>query len=148
MHTSFIFACLRKLLRASLVSWRDIMCPCRWSSTAPSPLRSSLAPNCSGLALQFFGVALTVSCLPFGKCVCFSMQLLRLVLGVVGVGGSISPLFAGPSFFKHQGVPGWVGAARRVPKKPPLHARALPGSTNFVGTNAQAHLLVMSLMPY
>ena len=25
------------------------------------------------------------------------------------------------------------------------HARAVPGSTNFVGTNAQAHLLVMSL---
>ena len=42
------------------------------------------------------------------------MQLLRLVIGVVGVGGSILPLFAGPSFFKHQGVPGWVGAVRRV----------------------------------
>ena len=27
----------------------------------------------------------------------------------------------------------------------PPHARALPGSTNFVGNNAQAHLLVMSL---
>ena len=26
------------------------------------------------------------------------------------------------------------------------HARALPASTNFVGTGAQAHLLVMSLM--
>ena len=74
------------------------------------------------------------------------MQLLRLVLGVVGVGGSISPLFAGPSFFKHQrrfrldrgplaGLP-WI---------PPSYARALPYSTNFVGTNAQAHLLVMSL---
>ena len=51
----------------------------------------------------------------FDKCVvCFLTQLLRLVLGVVGVGGSISPLFAGPSFFKHQGDPGWVGAARRV----------------------------------
>ncbi|CAH3040493.1 unnamed protein product [Porites lobata] len=47
-------------------------------------------------------------------CVCFSMQLLRLVLGVAGVGGSISSLFTGPSFFKHQGDPGWVGAARRV----------------------------------
>ena len=30
-----------------------------------------------------------------------------------------------------------------------LRARALPGSTNFVGNSAQAHLLVMSLMvPY
>ena len=68
------------------------------------------------------------------------------MLGVVGVGGSISPLFAGPSFFKHQrrfrldrgplaGLP-WI---------PPSYARALPYSTNFVGTNAQAHLLVMSL---
>ena len=28
---------------------------------------------------------------------------------------------------------------------PPPHVRAVPGSTNFVGTNAQAHLLVMSL---
>ena len=52
--------------------------------------------------------------LSLGKCVCFSMQLLRLVLGVVGVGGSISPLFAGPSFFKHQGDPGGLGAACRV----------------------------------
>ena len=48
-----------------------------------------------------FGVALTVSCI---HCVvCFLMQLLRLVLGVVGITGSISPPFAGPSFFKHQG---------------------------------------------
>ena len=63
-----------------------------------------------------FGVALTVSCSHLGhKCVSvFSIQLLRMVLGVVEVRGSISPLFAGPSFFKHQGDFGWVGAAGRV----------------------------------
>ena len=72
------------------------------------------------------------------------------MLGVVGVGGSISPQFAGLSFFKHQRdfSRGWGGGARvlaGLPWKPPPLARALPGSTNFVGTNAQAHLLVMSL---
>ena len=56
MHTNFIFARLRKLLRASLVSWLDIVCPCRWLFPAPSTLRSSLAPNCSGLALQFLAL--------------------------------------------------------------------------------------------
>ena len=63
-----------------------------------------------------FGVALTVSCSHLGhKCVSvFSIQLLRMVLGVVEVRGSISPLFAGPSFFKHQGDSSWVGAAGRV----------------------------------
>ena len=66
------------------------------------------------------------------------------MLGVVGV-GSISPLFAGPSFFKHQEfLVGW-GPLAGLPWIPPPHVRALPGSTNFVGTNAQAHLLVMSL---
>ena len=32
-----------------------------------------------------------------------------------------------------------------MPWIPPPHGRAFPGSTNFVGTNAQAHLLVMNL---
>ena len=83
----------------------------------------------------------------FGNCVlCFLMQLLRLVLGVVGVGGSISPLFAGPSFFKHQRrFRLGRGLLAGLPWIPPSYARALPCSTNFVGTNAQAHLLVMSL---
>lgn len=31
---------------------------------------------------------------------------------------------------------------------PPPLARALPGSTNFVGTSTQAHLLVMSVKHY
>ena len=39
----------------------------------------------------------------------------------------------------------WWGPLTGLPWIPPLHARALPGSTNFVGTSAQAHLLVMSL---
>jgi len=39
----------------------------------------------------------------------------------------------------------WWGSLAGLPWIPPF-ARALPGSTNFVGTNAQAHLLVMSLM--
>ena len=42
-------------------------------------------------------------------------------------------------------VPG-EGLLAGLPWRPPPHARALPGSTNLVGTNAQAHLLVMSLM--
>ena len=36
------------------------------------------------------------------------------MLGVLGVGGSISPLFAGSSLFKHQGDSVWVGATHRV----------------------------------
>ena len=40
----------------------------------------------------------------------------------------------------------WWGPLAGLPWIPPPHARALPGSTNFVGTNAQAHLLVMSLI--
>ena len=40
----------------------------------------------------------------------------------------------------------WWGPLTALPWIPPPHARALPGSTNFVGTNAQAHLLVMSLI--
>ncbi|CAH3029716.1 unnamed protein product [Porites evermanni] len=43
-----------------------------------------------------------------------SIPQLLLVLGVVGVGGSISPLLAGSSLFKHQGDSIWVGAAHRV----------------------------------
>ena len=41
-------------------------------------------------------------------------------------------------------VPGG-GRSEGLPWIPPSHARALPSSTNFEGTNAQAHLLVMSL---
>ena len=38
----------------------------------------------------------------------------------------------------------WWGSLAGLPWIPPPHARAVPGSTNFIGTNAQAHLLVMS----
>ena len=37
------------------------------------------------------------------------------------------------------------GALSGLPWIPPPLAKALPGFTNFVGTNAQAHLFVMSL---
>ena len=67
------------------------------------------------------------------------------MLGVVGFGSSISPLFTGPSFSStNEFLVGW-GPFTVLPWIPPPHVRALPGSTNFVGTNAQAHLLVMSL---
>ena len=60
------------------------------------------------------------------------------MLGVVGVGGSISSLYnAGPSIFKHQRDSGWVGATRRVAMDT-SSAGAFPSSTNFVGTNAQS----------
>ena len=39
----------------------------------------------------------------------------------------------------------WWWPLAGLPWIPPPHARALASSTNFVGTNAQAHLLVMSL---
>ena len=39
----------------------------------------------------------------------------------------------------------WWGLLAGLPWIPPPHARALSGSTNFVGTSAQAHLLVMNL---
>ena len=40
----------------------------------------------------------------------------------------------------------WWGPFAGLPWIPPPHVRALPDSTNFVGTNSQAHLLVMSFM--
>ena len=100
----------------------------------------------------FWCCSLAVSCIPLVSVLSvffFLSNCCDLVLGVVGVGGSISPQFAGLSFFKHQRDFGWGGGGVRVlaglPWIPPPLARALPGSTNFVGTNAQAHLLVMSL---
>ena len=121
------------------------MCPCRWLSTATSTLRSSLAPNCSGLVLQFLGVALTVSCLHLVSVFVFSMQLLRLVLGLLESEVPFHPCSLAPPFSSTKEIPvGW-GPLAGLPWIPPPHARALPGSTNFEGTNAQAHLLVMSL---
>ena len=53
---------------------------------------------------------------------------------------SLAPLF---SSTKEISVGG--GALAGLPWIPLPLARAVPGSTNFVGTNAQTHLLVMSL---
>ena len=57
------------------VSWLDIVCPCHWLSTAPSTLRSSLAPNIIawGLPCSFWCCS-HCQLLSFGKCVCFSMH--------------------------------------------------------------------------
>ena len=47
------------------------------------------------------------------------------------------------------GVGVWGGFALvGLPWIPPPNARALPGSTNFEGTNPQDHLLVMSLIVF
>ena len=50
-----------------------------------------------------------------------------------------------PPFSSSKEIPvGW-GPLAGLPWIPPPRARALPSSTNFVGTSTQAHLLVMSL---
>ena len=143
MHTSFISVLLLKLLRESMVSWLDIVCPCHWLSTPPATLRSSLAPKCSGLALQFCGIALTVSCIHL---VIVSLFFRRNCCAWCAWGCwnrrfHLTPvcwplLFQAPKRFQlGGGLHGYL----------PPHARALPSSSNFVGTNAQVHLLVMSL---
>ena len=145
MHTSFISARPRKLLRASLVSWLDIVCPCHWLSTAPSTLQSSLAPNCPGLALQLFGVALTVSCFHSVSVSVFRCNCCAWCLGLLESEVPFHPCSLAPPFSSTKEIPvGW-GPLAGLPWIPPPHARALPSSTNFIGTNAQAHLLVMSL---
>ena len=144
MHTSFIFARLRKLLRASLVSWRDIVCPCRWLSTAPSPLRLSLAPNCLGLALQFWALLSLSAAFRLVSVLVFRCNCRAWCLGLESE-VPFHPCSLAPPFSSTKEFPvGW-GPLAGLPWIPPPHARALPGSTNFVGTNAQAHLLVMSL---
>ena len=55
------------------------------------------------------------------------------------------PCLLAPPFSSTKEIPvGW-GPIAGLPWIPPPHTRAFPGSTNFVGTNAQARLLVMSL---
>ena len=50
-----------------------------------------------------------------------------------------------PPFSSTKEIPvGW-GPLAGLPWIPPPRGRALPSSTNFVGTSTQAHLLVMSL---
>jgi len=65
-------------------------------------------------------------------------SLLRFGLGTYWVSKYSTELF-------NQCDIAWWGPLAGLPWMPP-HARVLPSSTNFVGTNAQAHLLVMSLM--
>ena len=56
------------------------------------------------------------------------------------------PCSLAPPFSSTKGDSGLGrGPLAGLPWIPPSYARALPCSTNFVGTNAQAHLLVMSL---
>ena len=145
MHTSFIFARLQKLLRASLVSWLDIVCPCRWPSTAPSPLQLSLAPNCLGLALQFWALLSLSAAFHLVSVLVFRCNCCAWCLGLLESEVPFHPCSLAPPFSSTKEFPvGW-GPLAGLPWIPPPHARALPDSTNFVGTNAQAHLLVMSL---
>ena len=144
MHTNFIFTRLRKLLRASLVSWLDIVCPCRWLFPAPSTLRSSLAPI--GACTAVFGVALTVSCFHLVSVSVLRCNCCAWCLGLLESEVPFHPCSLAPTFSSTKEIlVGW-GPLAGLPWIAPPHARALPGSTNFVGTNAQAHLLVMSLI--
>ena len=110
MHTSFISGHLLKLLWVSLVSKLDILCHCVCRShllfAVPSTLQPSRVPYCLGRALLLM-VSLSLFAAFLSSC--FSCNCCSLVLGVVGVGSSISPLYAGPSIFKHQRDSGWMG---------------------------------------
>ena len=72
------------------------------------------------------------------------LQLLAVCVPVCALVFPIPPSFLRYGLGKYW-VGAWWGPLAGFPWIPPPHARALPGSTNFVGTNAQAHLLVMSL---
>ena len=119
MYTSFISGHLLKLLWVSLVSKLDIPCHCvcrsHLLSAVPSTLQPSRVPYCLGRALLLMvSLSLFAAFLSYVCCLVFSCNCCSLVLGVVGVGGSISPLYAGPSIFKHQRDSGWMGVTRRV----------------------------------
>ena len=90
-----------------------------------------------GACTAVFGVALTVSCF---RCNCCAWCLGLLESEVPFHSCSLAAPFSStkeiPVGWKPLAGLSWI---------PPPHARALPGFTNFVGTNAQAHLLVMSL---
>ena len=90
--------------------------------------------------------------LPSSIFVCLFMQLnvIQAKLTSKQCWSAVSPAILGVARCLYQGhlVTYICSCLLAVLRKvlPPPHARALPGSTNFVATNAQAHLLVMSLM--
>ena len=91
-----------------------------------------------------FGVALTVSCIHLVIVLSvFWCNCCAWCLGLLESEVPFHPCSLAPPFSSTKEIPVWWGplAGLRIPP----HARALPGSTNFVGNNAQAHLLVMSL---
>ena len=110
MHTSCTSAHLRKLSRASLVNWLDIVWPCPGLSTAPSPLPSSLASTYPRLALLFFGVTLAVGCIPLVsvsifQCICCAWCLGLLESEVPFHPCSLAPPFQAPRR-------SWLGGGR------------------------------------
>ena len=107
-----------------------------------SQVRHRITP---GSHLSFL-VSLSVSCLHLVSVCLFSHATAHCAwcLGLLELEDPFHPCslalpFQAPSRFQLGGgpLPGLLW-------RPPPHSRALAGSTNFVGTNAQAHLWVMS----
>ena len=99
-----------------------------------------------GACTAVFGVALTVSCFHLVSVSVFRCNCCAWCLGLLESEVPFHPCSLAPPFSSTKEFPvGW-GPLAGLPWIPPPHARALPGSTNFVGTNAQAHLLVMTLI--
>ena len=93
-----------------------------------------------GACTAVFGVALSVSCFHLVSVPVFRCNCCAWCLGLLESEGFLLGAFSSTKEI----LVGW-GPLAGLPWIPLPHARALPGSTNFVGTNAQAHLLVMSL---
>ena len=98
-----------------------------------------------GACTAVFGVALSVSCFHLVSVPVFRCNCCAWCLGLLESEVPFHPCsLASPFSSTKKILVGW-GPLEGLPWIPPPHATALPGSTNFVGTNAQAHLLVMSL---
>ena len=101
-----------------------------------------------GACTAVFGVALTVSSFHLVSVSVFRCNCYAWYLGLLESEVPFHPCSLAPPFSSTKEIlVGW-GPLAGLPWIPPPHARALPGSTNFVGTNAQAHLSVMSLLHY